>query len=61
VLSCPFYVVTPFKAIKHFKLAFTDALAAATAAYPEAWVDVGEAGVTLHPARPPVARLPAVG
>ena len=61
MLSCPFYVVTPFKAIKHFKLAFTDALAAATAAYPEARVDVGEAGVTLHPARPPVARLPAVG
>ena len=37
------------------------ALAAATAAYPEARVEVGEGGITLHPARPPVARLAAVG
>jgi hypothetical protein len=34
-----------------------DALSAATAAYPEARVDVGESGVTLYPARPPLARL----
>lgn len=31
-----------FKAVKHFKPSFLDALAAATAAYPEARVDVGE-------------------
>jgi hypothetical protein len=50
-----------FKALKHFKPAFLDALAAATAAYPDAKVEVGEAGITVHPARPPIARLPAVG
>ena len=50
-----------FKAIKHFKPAFTEALAAATAAYPEAKVEVSEAGITLRPARPPVARLRSVG
>jgi hypothetical protein len=44
-----------FKAVKHFKPSFLDALAAATAAYPEARVVVGEGGITLHPARPPVA------
>jgi hypothetical protein len=50
-----------FKAIKHFKPSFLDALGAAAAAYPEARVEVGDAGITLHPARPPVARLSAVG
>jgi hypothetical protein len=50
-----------FKAIKHFKPSFLEALAAAGAAYPEARVEVGEGGITLHPARPPVARLTAVG
>jgi hypothetical protein len=46
-----------FKQLKHFKPSFLDALAAATAAYPEARVSVGSAGITLHPARPPIARL----
>lgn len=41
----------------HFKPGFTDALAAALAAYPEARVDVEEGGIVLHPSRPPVARL----
>jgi hypothetical protein len=50
-----------FKALKHFKPSFLEALAAATAAYPEARVDVSEAGLVLHPARPPIARLSAVG
>jgi hypothetical protein len=50
-----------FKAIKHFKPSFLDALAAATAAYPEARVQVEEEGIILHPARPPVARLAGVG
>jgi hypothetical protein len=46
-----------FKAIKHFKPSFVEALAAATAAYPDARVEIGENGITLHPARPPLARL----
>jgi hypothetical protein len=36
-------------------------LAAATAAYPEARVEIGEGGIMLHPARPPIGRLAAVG
>ena len=39
----------------HFKPGFTEALAAALAAYPDARVDVEEAGVILHPSPPPVA------
>ena len=50
-----------FKAIKHYKPSFLEALAAATAAYPEARVEVGEGGIMLHPARPPIGRLTAVG
>jgi hypothetical protein len=50
-----------FKALKHFKPSFLEALGAATAAYPEARVRIDDAGVILHPARPPVARLPVVG
>jgi hypothetical protein len=50
-----------FKASKHFKPAFIDALAAAAAAYPEARIEVDEAGIIVHPARSPIAPLPAVG
>ncbi len=50
-----------FKALKHFKPSFIEALGAAVAAYPEAHVGVGEAGIVLHPARPPVARIAVVG
>lgn len=46
-----------FKAIKHFKPTFAEALGAAVAAYPEAHVDLGEAGITLYPSRPPITRL----
>jgi Plasmid encoded RepA protein len=46
-----------FKAIKHFKPSFVEALSAATAAYPDARVEVADSGIMLHPARPPVARL----
>ena len=46
-----------FEKLFHFKPRFTEALAAAVAAYPEARVEVEDRGVTLHPARPPVARL----
>jgi hypothetical protein len=48
---------TGFRELRHFRPRFTEALAAAVAAYPEARVDVGAAGVTLHPSRPPVSRL----
>ena len=43
----------------HFKPGFLDSLAAALAAYPEARVDVADAGIVLHPSRPPVAKLTA--
>jgi hypothetical protein len=45
-----------FKAVRQFKPKFTDALAAAAAAYPEARIDVEESGIILHPTRPPIAR-----
>jgi hypothetical protein len=48
---------TGFKAVRQFKPRFVEALAAATAAYPEARVDVGEGAITLHPTRPPVAKV----
>jgi hypothetical protein len=43
----------------HFKPGFTESLAAALAAYPQARVDVDETGIVLHPSRPPIARLTA--
>jgi hypothetical protein len=46
-----------FKAMKHFKPSFVEALSAATAAYPDARVSVAENGITLYPSRPPLARL----
>jgi hypothetical protein len=46
-----------FKAIRQFKPRFIEALAAALAAYPEARVEAEETGITIHPARPPVARI----
>jgi hypothetical protein len=46
-----------FRAIRQFKPRFAEALAAAVAAYPEARIDIGDAGVTLHPTRPPIARI----
>jgi hypothetical protein len=46
-----------FKAIKHFKPSFLEALDAAVAAYPEARVEVDEAGIVLHPSRPTIRRL----
>jgi hypothetical protein len=47
-----------FDKLFHFKPRFSEALAAAVAAYPEARVDLGEKGVTLHPSRSPIPRLP---
>ena len=46
-----------YKAVRQFKPRFTEALGAALAAYPEARADVGEKAITLHPARPPIARI----
>ena len=43
----------------HFKPGFTESLAAALAAYPEARVDVEETGIVLYPSPPPIARLSA--
>jgi hypothetical protein len=43
----------------HFKPGFTESLAAALAAYPQARVDVDDTGIILHPSKPPVARLSA--
>ena len=48
---------TGFKAVRQFKPRFIEALEAALAAYPEARVDLGEKAITLHPARPPIARI----
>lgn len=46
-----------FDKLFHFKPRFSEALAAAVAAYPEARVNLSENGITLHPSRPPIARL----
>jgi hypothetical protein len=46
-----------FDKLFHFKPRFTEALAAAVAAYPEARVELDEKGVILHPSRPPIARV----
>lgn len=49
-----------FRELRHFRPRFVEALAAAVAAYPEARVDLGEAGIILHPSKPPVARFTAL-
>jgi hypothetical protein len=46
-----------FRAIRQFKPRFIEALAAATAAYPEARIEIEPAGIILHPALPPVAKI----
>lgn len=42
--------------LRHFKPRFTEALAAAVAAYPDARVDVGDAGILMRPSRPPIGK-----
>jgi hypothetical protein len=49
---------TGYKAVRQFKPRFLEALAAATAAYPEVRVGMDDAGITLQPSRPPIAKLP---
>jgi hypothetical protein len=48
---------TGFRLVRQFRPHFLEALAAATATYQDARIDVGESGITLHPSKPPVARL----
>jgi hypothetical protein len=48
---------TGFKQLRQFKPKFIEALEAALAAYPEARVDVDARAITLHPGRPPIARI----
>ncbi|MDZ5646907.1 MULTISPECIES: replication protein RepA [Nitrospirillum] len=45
--------------LSHFKPVFLDALALATAVYPEAKVEIADDGIVLHPSRPPIARREA--
>jgi hypothetical protein len=45
-----------YRELYHFKPRFTDALAAAVAAYPEARIELGETGIVLYPSRPPVGK-----
>lgn len=49
-----------FDKLFHFKPRFTEALAAAVAAYPDARVELSDKGVTLLPSRPPIAKLSGV-
>jgi hypothetical protein len=44
--------------IRGFRKYFIECLAIATAAYPEARVDLGERGVILRPSRPAIAKIP---
>ena len=45
-----------FKAMFHFKPAFTSAIRLALAVYPDARVQADDGGITLHPSPPPVSR-----
>lgn len=47
-----------YRELYHFKPRFTEALAAAVAAYPEARVEVTDAGIILSPSRPPIGKQP---
>ena len=45
---------TGFKHLRQFKPTFADALALATAVYPEAKIEIGQDGLTLNPSTPPI-------
>lgn len=45
-----------YRELFHFKPRFVEALAAAVAAYPEAKIEIADAGIVLHPSRPPVSK-----
>ena len=46
-----------FKRLRAFRAQFMESLDLALAVYPDARVTVDVAGVTLHPSRPPIAKL----
>src|SRR3954469_3096910 len=46
-----------FKRLRAFRAQFLESLQLALAAYPEARVSLGEAGITLHPSRPAISKL----
>lgn len=46
-----------FKQIRQFRPQFRDSIELALAAYPDAHVEIDEHGVTLHPSRPPIAKI----
>jgi hypothetical protein len=48
-----------FKAVRQLKPTFRDALGLALAVYPEARVDLDQAGIVLHPSAPAVPRAEA--
>jgi Plasmid encoded RepA protein len=48
---------TGFRLSRQFKPYFLESLGAATAAYPDAKIEVGDVGIVMHPSRPPVAKL----
>ena len=45
-----------YNQLRHFKPRFIDSLSAALAAYPEATVHIGDAGIVLHPSAPPIGK-----
>jgi hypothetical protein len=49
-----------YKHVFQFKPRFIDALKRATAAYPEARIEVSQDGLILHPSRPPIDERPRV-
>lgn len=46
-----------FQLVRKFRMHFSECLALAMAAYPEARVSISERGIVLHPSRPAVARV----
>ena len=48
---------TGFRLARQFKPYFIEALSAATAAYPDARVDVEADGIVMRPSKPPIAKL----
>ena len=43
--------------LRFFREYFKPSLAIACAVYPEAKIDITERGITLHPSRPPIAKI----
>ena len=45
-----------FSRLRRFRAHFVECLGLAMAAYPEARIDIGDRGITLHPSRPAIAK-----